>query len=809
MDLYRPADASAGALRKEPPSGGSLPPSGCDLVPEDTAQTIHQLRVDLLTLEMQNEELRESLAQVAAAVTRYTDHYNFAPVGYLSLTSNGTITQTNLAGARLLGEPRTDLPGQRLGDFVAAADIPLLNTFLTRVFESTTNEICEVAFQHEDGTRICVHIEATSSANHRECRVAMVDITDRKRAEEALRESESRFRSLVETAPEGIMVQSEGRFVFVNPAVQRLLGASLPDDLLGMAFMSRIAPEYVDIVHQRIQHQRETSRPAPLMELEFLRLDGSRVAVETTAVHVRFQGRDAHLVFVRDITARKLAEAERERLMAAVEQSGETIVITNAEGLIQFVNPAFVTVTGYARGEVVGKKPSILKSGRQSEAFYQELWGTVSRGRTWQGRMVNKRKDGTLYTEEATISPVRDKTGQITNYVAIKRDITAHLNLESQFRQAQKMESVGRLAGGVAHDFNNLLMGIMGCAELCREHVGADHPIGPWLDEILAAAERSAAITRQLLAFARKQTIAPVVLDVNEAVAGMLKLLRRLLGEDIDLDWKPGPGIMSVKMDPSQIDQVLANLTVNARDAINGVGKLSIATEVVTLGDNAIAEHPGSSPGTFVMLAVSDTGCGMDKETLEHIFEPFFTTRGVGQGTGLGLATLYGIVNQNSGFVNVTSTPEQGTTFRVYLPQWPEEAAAAETQAPPCPGGTETVLLVEDEKSIRVTARALLEGLGYTVLTAEAPEPALRLVAAHDRDIHLLITDVVMPGMNGHDLALRLATLRPTMRCLYMSGYTADVIAHRGVLDQDVNFLPKPFTRTELARTIRDVLDKA
>ena len=634
------------------------------------------------------------------------------------------------------------------------------------------------------------------------------NISERKRAEEALRDSEARFRSLVEGAPDGIFVQSGGRYLYANVAMLKLFGATHPEEVIGRDAMAHVAPEYHDLVRDRIRREIETGKAVPLADLEYLRLDGARVPVETTAVPIRFEGRDAHLVFVRDVTVRRQAEAERERLMAAIEQSGEAVLITDPRGTIQYVNPAFERITGYTRAEALGQNPRMLKSGKHDDVFYRRLWTTIANGRTWSERLTNQRKDGTLYTVEATISPMRDASGQLVNYVAVKRDITEHLRLEAQFQQAQKMESVGRLAGGVAHDFNNLLMGIMGYAELCRDALEPRSPLRVYLDEITNGAKRSAAITRQLLAFARKQTIAPVVMDLNEAVPGMIKLLRRLVGEDIELVWKPGPGLATIKMDPSQLDQILANLTVNARDAIGGVGKLTIETANVTLDATFCARHEGAIPGSYVRLAVSDTGSGMDKATLAHLFEPFFTTKRAGEGTGLGLATVYGIVKQNAGYIDVLSEPGRGTTFSIHMPRCVGQAAAAvEATSGEHFGGTETVLLVEDEKAILATTRAFLERLGYTVLSAERPEEALRLAIKHSGTIHLLIADVVMPGLSGRHLAKRLAGERPDMRCIFISGYTADIIADHGILDKDVNFLPKPFSRDQLARKVREVLD--
>ncbi len=390
-----------------------------------------------------------------------------------------------------------------------------------------------------------------------------------------------------------------------------------------------------------------------------------------------------------------------------------------------------------------------------------------------------------------------------------KRAEAAHAKLQEQFTQAQKMEAVGRLAGGVAHDFNNLLMGIMGYTQLCRDKIAPDHPIREWLDEIINDSNRSAEITRQLLAFARKQTIEPRVLDLNNAVAGMLKLLRRMIGEDIKLIWRPGVHMRPVKLDPSQIDQILANLCVNARDAIAGVGEITLETGSTVIDAEYCAVHPEAIPGAYAFLAVSDNGCGMDQETLAQVFEPFFTTKGVGKGTGLGLATVYGIVKQNSGFIYAYSEPGKGTTFKIYLPELAAETVATnvtnKTESPQ--GRGETVLLVEDEKSLRVTCRLFLEGLGYKVLVAETPGAALKVMERHSGDIDVLLTDVVMPEMDGGQLAKCIGAVKPGIKVLFMSGYTADVIAQRGVLNEGVQFIPKPFTRDDLARKMCEILE--
>jgi len=380
--------------------------------------------------------------------------------------------------------------------------------------------------------------------------------------------------------------------------------------------------------------------------------------------------------------------------------------------------------------------------------------------------------------------------------------------LQAQLMQAQKMESVGRLAGGVAHDFNNMLGVILGHVEMAEERIHPMEPLLHDLQEIKKAATRSVALTRQLLAFARKQTVSPKVLDLNETVESLLNMLRRLIGEDIDLAWLPGSGLWSVKIDPTRVDQILANLTINARDAIVGVGRVSIETANIVVDEDYCAEHMGFLPGSYVLLIVSDDGCGMDKETREHIFEPFFTTKGVGQGTGLGLATIYGIVKQNSGFISVYSEPGKGTTFRILFPKFADKTPLFDQDhgAEEVQQGQETILLVEDEPSILLLGKRMLEKMGYLVLAAATPGKALQMAEEHGGDIHLLLTDVVMPEMNGRELANRLLLRYPRIARIFMSGYTADVIAHHGVLDEGVQFLEKPFSMAELSTKIREAL---
>ncbi len=633
-------------------------------------------------------------------------------------------------------------------------------------------------------------------------------LMEKEKAVEALQESEKRYRRLFETAKDGILIldAGTGKVVDVNPFLIELLGYTY-DSLCGK-FIWELGI-FKDILASRAAfNSLQKNKYIRYEDLPLESRDGQPIDVEFVSNVYLVDNTKVIQCNIRDITKRKRDEAERKQLLAAIEQAGEPIVMTDAQGIIQFVNPAFERTTGYTREEAIGQNPHILKSGNQDRLFYSNLWNTISSGRTWQGRMVNKRKDGSLFTEESTISPVVDGAGRIVNYVAVKRDITAHLQMTAQFQQAQKMEAVGLLAGGVAHDFNNMLNVVLGYAELVMNKLGPDHLLHTDLEEIFKAAKRSEDITRQLLAFARKQAIIPVVLDLNQSVDTMLKMLRRLIGENINLTWKPGKGPCLVKMDPVQIGQILANLCVNAKDAIVDVGKVSIETGKAVFDETYCAHHAGFLAGDYVLLSVSDNGCGMDKEIIAHIFEPFFTSKEMGRGTGLGLSTVYGVVKQNNGFINVYSEPGRGTSFKIYFPRYTGPAVDAQPERiVEIPRGHgETILVVEDEPALLTLDKRMLEELGYHVLTAGTPDEAIELAGKHASEIHLLITDVIMPEMNGQDLAVRLQSICSGIKILFMSGYTADIITHKGILDNEVNFIQKPFSMKGLALKVRDTI---
>lgn len=638
-----------------------------------------------------------------------------------------------------------------------------------------------------------------------------------------------------------------------------------------------------------------------------------------------------------NVDDRKRAEEQLRLQAAALEAAANAIVITDSHGAILWTNRTFSELTGYTRQEVKGRNPRILKSGKQDRALYSNLWEAIKAGKTWHGEIINQRKDGTLYNEEMTITPVRAFGAEITHFVAIKQDvserirarqalqqaeekyrtifedavvgiyqstpegrflsvnravakmcgydspeqmiaeikdiahqsyvdpgsreefmsmmkkdgvvrnfeyqahrrdgevawflengravrdssgviryfegtlhdITERKRLEQQFHQAQKMEAVGQLAGGVAHDFNNALGVILGYSELLQLSLPPESSGYRYAEQIIKAGRKATSLPRQLLAFSRKQTIQPTMLDLNSVVVDVDKMLRSLIGEDVALSIVRDPKLKMVKADRGQIEQILMNLAVNARDAMPQGGKLIIETANAELDSFYLKEHPYAKAGSYVAMSVSDSGCGMDKATQAHIFEPFFTTKAPGKGTGLGLSTVYGIVKQSEGYISVYSEVGRGTTFRVYLPrvEGAAEAVGNIQPAKPLPRGTETILLVEDEESLRRLARGCLENNGYTVLEAANGHMAVQLAQEHAGRIDLLLTDVVMPGMSGRELADLLQQSRHDVKFLYMSGYTYDLINQHGVLGPAVALIEKPFGIESLLVKVRDVLD--
>lgn len=653
------------------------------------------------------------------------------------------------------------------------------------------------------------------------------DRTEQKQAEEALRGSESRHRETYENALEGMFQTTlDGKFVNANPAMARILGYASVSELMSCVkdIGSQIYSNPED--RRRLIEQVRAQGAVRHREVELRRKDGESVWILLNHWLVPMPDGEPDLLegFIIDISERKRAEAELRRsegeyrllynqFQGILNAIPDAMCLISRDLRIIWANDVAAANMGMNMSEFLGKRcyesrhkisvPCenciVLQSYASGKPIAGE--GTTTDGRIWELHAL----------------PVLGDRGEVTGVIEAARDITERkkaeaeqAKLQAQFAHAQKMESVGRLAGGVAHDFNNMLTVILGQTEMALQQVNPGQPLYAELHSIRRAAEHSAGLTRQLLAFARKQTVTPKVLDLNEVVEGMLKMMRRLIGEDIDLAWLPAKKLWPVKIDPSQLDQILANLCVNARDAIGDTGKVTIETGNISIDDACCSANAGFVPGDFIVLTFSDNGCGMDAETASRLFEPFFTTKEQGKGTGLGLATVYGIVKQNQGFVDVCSEPGKGSAFKIYLPRAAAKPGSALTaeNAVKKPSGHGTILVVEDEPTILSVVRTMLENHGFSVLAAANPDKALRIGAAHKGEIRLLLTDVVMPGMNGRELVTRLREFQPKLEPLFMSGYTANIIAHHGVLDDGVHFIAKPFTSADLIAKVEEALSE-
>ena len=658
---------------------------------EDTARLVHELQVHQIELEMQNEELQQAHAQVETLLDRYTDLYDLAPAGYLTFDREGAIRQVNLTGARLLGVERSRLVNRRFGLFVAEGGQRAFSDFLEKVFATQAKECCEVTLLHESSQPVVVQIQGTRSADGQECRAVVVDLTERKRAEEELRWKTAFLEAQVDSSLDGILVvDKQGKQILQNQRLNELW---------------KIPPHFAGGKDDAAQVQFAASRAKNPKE---------------------FAGKVAHL---------------------------------------------------YSHPDEVSRDEIDLIDGTVLDCYS---------------------------------SPVRDKTGKYYGRIWTFRDITQRRTLEAQFRQAQKLEGIGQLAAGVAHDFNNILAVIQLQASLLKAGEDLSSQQLESANEIEKATERAANLTRQLLLFSRRQTMQPRDLDLNQSINDMTKMLRRTLGEAIQVQFKFAMQPLLMHADAGMLDQVLMNLAVNAHDAMSKGGQLVIETSAVEFDESVRAQSPLARPGSFVCLSVGDTGCGIPPENLLRIFEPFFTTKDTGKGTGLGLATVFGIVQQHQGWINVYSEVGRGTIFRIYLPRLAAKSGreSGQPKLTVVRGGKETILLVEDEAALRASMHKALLQLGYHVLESVSGVEALKVWEQHRNRIDLLVTDMVMPGgVTGKDLAERFLKENPKLNVIYTSGYSVELAGRDFPLEEGVNFLAKPFGADKLAQTVREKLD--
>ena len=636
---------------------------------------------------------------------------------------------------------------------------------------------------------------------------------ERSRMERSLAENEARLRTLVQTIPDLIWLKDmNGVYLACNTIFERFFGAK-ERDILGKTDYDFVDRELADFFREHDRKCMAAGKPSSNEEWLTFADDGYRGLFDT--IKTPMYDAEGKLIGVlgisHDITQIKKAEEEMAKLALAIEQAVECVVITSPEGLIQYVNPAFERITGYAKEDALGRNPSILKSGVQDEAFYKDLWETITGGNTWVGRLVNRRKNGTLYHEDASISPVRDKTGNIVNFVAVKKDITKEVNLEERVLRSQKLEAIGTLAGGIAHDFNNILTSIIGFTELAEHEISKDNPAHAMLGEVLKAGKRATDLVKQILTFSRQIVSKKVPVKVHLIAKETVKLLRASIPKNIDIVDKISSKTGPVDADPTKIHQIIMNLCTNAYHAmIPDGGSMTISLNTAQVDSQLRQRAPSLKEGPYLRLMVSDTGCGMDNETMKRVFDPFFTTKE--KGTGLGLSTVYGIIAELDGLVTVSSETGKGSTFTVYLPitesvlEKEREDEAEEEEYIESKKGH--ILLVDDEESIIHFTRIMLEQLGYTVTSLSSSMEALILFRSVPQRYDMVITDYMMPEINGTQLAEEILNLRPDIPIILMTGYDEDISQAKAMGLGIREYIEKPFTEKMISHAIQRLLEK-
>lgn len=774
--------------------------------------------------------------------------------------ATGRFVDINQSGHDDLGYTRDEFLGLTVFD-INPNQTPATLAALVRELRSKGHSTFESVHRRKDGSEFPVELSLSLVSKEQEYFLAIArDISERVEAAEQRRQMESRCReqrAALIALSEGFQSAKDALWEITESAAQTLGAArasvwKLSEERstlhcqcvydttsgthsFGAEYATAESPDFLQAIESEKVLSVESIAHNPRIDLSGAGLfSADTSAVLSVGIHVkgRLHGilcvelRVPHRWLSNEETfvtalanllslafeSDELWHLERENHLRAevLNATANSIMVTDTNGVIKWVNPAFCQTTGYSLEEAVGKNPrEIVRSGYHDKSFYDNMWSTLQNGQVWQGETTNRRKDGTLYTELQTITPITDPSGRTTHYAAIKVDVSDQRELQKELIQAQKMESVGRLAGGVAHDFNNILT-IIGCySEMALSHTPDNSKIHGDLLQIHEAADRAASLTRQLLAFSRRQVLRPQIIDLNVVIKDCTRMLNRLVGDGIQIVSELEEQLGFINVDPGQVEQILINLIVNACDAMPDGGRITVESCELELDNEIGTIHPEMEPGKYVALIVSDTGTGMDSATRERIFEPFFTTKEQGKGTGLGLATSYGIVKQSGGSIYVYSEPDKGTTFKIYFPRLVDDTGSdmtARSSGQVVPG-IETVLLVEDDEALRVLAERILTAAGYTVLCATDGEHALAMVAKYQYPIHLLLTDIAMPHVNGPELAHILLKEYPDMAVLFMSGYTHAAATANGTLNPDNDLIAKPFTPSILTGRIREVLD--
>jgi two-component system, cell cycle sensor histidine kinase and response regulator CckA len=799
------------------------------LQPHDLLQWLMLIACGVL-ISLFNEALHRARGREAASLTlqasameRYKLLLDSAADAIFIQGPQGRMLEVNRTACERLGYSRSEMLSLSPGEFDSPEFAALIPERIEVILRQG-NLVCESVHVTRDGRFIPVELNARLIEFEGQPAIMTVarDITERKQVEEILRESERKNKFLADiirlgSQPVGVGYP-DGRLGLVNRAYEELTGYRF-EELQSIDWDRVLTPtEWQPLERAKLEELQNTNKPV-LYEKEYIRKDGTRVPVELLVHLARTpDGKpEYYYSYVTDITERNRSLKEllnREHYLRTIlETTVDGFWVVDSRGRFIEVNAAYCRMSGYTREELLNLGvPDIESIENPAETEARIRYIKEQGSQTFESR--HRRKDGGTFEVQVSVTYLGADTGHL---ICFCRDITKRKREEEereklrvQLAQAQKMESVGRLAGGVAHDFNNMLGIMIANTQLASMEIEPESPISSYLKEILRAGSGAADTVRQLMGFARKQIISPKSLDLNETIAGMVKMLRRLIREDIDLQWIPGDGIGRVRMDPAQINQILANLVVNSRDAIRDSGVITVETSNVSLDAGYCRAAEGCLPGDYVLLTVSDNGSGMNKTVLDQVFEPFFTTKEIGKGTGLGMATVYGIVTQNKGHITIYSEPGRGTTVRIYFPNLLDSPTLKSdgTEEQGMTTGSETVLLVEDQEQLLNVTRSILTKLGYSVLAALSPKQAIDLAESHDGEIHLLLTDVIMPGMNGTELAEQLLRRRKNLKVLYMSGYTAETIGRHAVLDGKSYLIEKPFLSQKLAEKVREVMDQ-
>ncbi len=768
------------------------------------------LRRQLTRWESESKDRQHAENALIASEENYHSLFESSIDAILLTSPSGEILAANPAACRILGRTEEEL---KLIGCAGVADPDDPRHDAAREERQRTGRFKgELSLVRKDGSKFPAELSSSVLKDYYgNERTSMIirDITERKEAEKSLEEKEEYLRALVENASDAIAVLNKNfENVYRSPSRKRLLGYEEDE---GVGALDTVHPDDRDIVRSALEGLKNSPGSRVTVQLRLKHKDGSWRIVEATGVNLLDNDAVRGIVInYRDITARKKAEEATRLWVAAIQSAANAIVITDREANIQFVNAAFTALTGYGADEAAGQNPRLLKSGRHPESFYKQMWDTISAGRPWHGQLVNKRKDGNLYDEEMTITPVKDDGLSVTHYIAIKEDISDRKKLQEQLIQSQKMESIGILAAGIAHDFNNVLGIILGNSSLIERMREADERVLKSARAITQAADRGASLVRQMLTFARKSEVSFSLVSLNDCVKELQKLFYETFPRTMTLVCQLDEHLPPVTADSTQIHQVLLNLSVNARDAMRGSGALVISTDTASC-EEVRSEFSGARAGAYARMTISDNGEGMDEETRQHVFEPFFTTKGPGKGTGLGLSVVFGIVENHGGYINVVSERGRGTTFTIYLPAVTfsvEEDIGRRESASSALAGSETVLVVEDEEMLKELAVSILSSSGYKVVTAGDGEEAAEIYERQWKGIDIVFSDYGLPKMSGLEVIGRMKTINPEVKFVAATGFLAPEEREELIQAGAKGIILKPYKQEEVLECIRRLLDE-